>query len=750
MSIISELKRRNVLRVATAYVVTAWLVIQVVETILPAFGFGDAVVRMVTIALGIGLVPTVIVAWVFELTPEGLKRDSEVDRSQSIAPQTGKKLDRMIMAVLALALAYFAFDKFALDPHRDSAKMESAAREGAQRALEEQRLGMIRDKSIAVLPFVNRSDLREDEYFSDGMHDELLTRLSRVSALKVISRTSVMRYRDSMLSIPEIARQLSVATVLEGGLQRVGDHVRINVQLIDARTDEHLWAEIYDREMTAKNLFAIQSEISTAIADALSAELSVTEKALLADLPTDNLDAYDHYLRGRQLYAQRTTASLQQALEEYQQAVAIDSNFALAWVGVADASYLLNERSEVDRESHASAHKAAIDKALALDDRLGEAYASLGFYYADMDELEKAEAALLKSIELNPNYSQGYHWLANFNPRGLNTMEAREQRLAYLYKAAELDPMSAIVRLNIAQALDWIGRTEESYKQYHRLLELDPDFSITYALIGVTLESRGKLALAYQWYRKNLELNPAGNWPGLASVHIALGNYETAGSLRLEAAAALGASHPGAGWIDYNLGVAQSQWGRVLEEGAQLPEAMRNRASVQEMISDVYLFAGDFDKAKEHLLNVAPYLTDRAQWDNHIRESGHVACRWAGILIEAGEAELGNDLLSLYQDMLDSLPDFSTFDVAELLKSKAVCALVSGDAQTALEAYGAAVDQGLLINDWFFWSKLPWWKPLQGNPRYLALVARIEEHLAEQKRLLIEMDQSEEVQLKFE
>lgn len=749
MSFIGELKQRNVLRVGTAYVVIAWLVIQVVETILPAFGFGDAAVRIVTIIFGIGLVPTVIFAWAFELTPEGLKKESEVDRSQSVAPQTGKKLDRVIMLVLALALAYFAFDKFILDPQRDAARIESATLQGAEQALEDKRLGLINDKSIAILPFANRSDLKQDEYFSDGMHDELLSRLSRVSVLKVISRTSVMRYRDSMLSIPEIARQLSVATVLEGGVQRVGNHVRINVQLIDARSDEHLWAEIYDREMTAENLFAIQSEISTAIADALRAELSVQEKALLAELPTDNLDAYDHYLRGRQLFAKRTTENLQQALAEYERAVSIDPDFALAWVGIGDANCLLKSRWAVDRETHASVHKEAVDRALALNDRLGEAYASLGFYYLDVDEPERAQAALLKAIELNPNYSQGYHWLANSTPDRLNTLESREQRLAYLYKAAELDPLSAIVQLNIAHALYMVRREEDSVEQFRRLLELDPDFSLTYGMIGGILERRGQLAVASQWYRKQLQLDPEGGWVELASIHIALGNLETARSVRAEAAAALGASDQQVVWIDYNLGVAQSQWDRILEVAAQFPESFRERPLVQHMISDTYVFAGDFEKARKHLLNAEPYLADRAQWAQEIGPSSDVACHRAGILIESGETELGNELLKLYQDRLKSLPDISTPDVESLLESKAVCGLVSGDTEAVLDAYEAAVDQGLLISKWFFWSKLPWWKPLQGNPRYQSLVARIDEHLSEQERLLDEMDRTEQLELEL-
>jgi TolB-like protein len=232
MSLYQELNRRNVFRVAAAYAVAAWLLVQIAETIFPLFGYGDAPARIVVIVLGIGFLPAIIFAWVFEITPEGLKREADIERDQGVTPAAGKKLDRITMAVLAVALAYFAFDKFVLDPQRDIDMAESAARAGAEQAREEARLDMFSDKSIAVLPFVNRSAKEEDEYFTDGMHDELLTRLSRISALKVISRTSMMRYRETEKSIPEIGKELSVATVLEGGVQRSGNQVRINVQLI--------------------------------------------------------------------------------------------------------------------------------------------------------------------------------------------------------------------------------------------------------------------------------------------------------------------------------------------------------------------------------------------------------------------------------------------------------------------------------------------------------------------------------------
>jgi TolB-like protein len=365
MSLFAELKRRNVIRVATAYVVAAWLLIQVVETIFPAFGFGDTAVRWVVIALAIGFLPALVLSWVFEITPDGWKKETEVLREPSITRGTGKRLDRAIILLLALALGYFAFDKFILDPVRDERVAQAARSEAAEAG---PGTAGPRGPSIAVLPFVNRSGSAENAWFTDGMHDELLTRLARISALRVISRTSVLRYRDSTQPIPEIATELGVATVLEGGVQRVGNQVRVNVQLIDGRTDEHLWAELYDRQLSAETLFEIQSEITRAIAAQLSTELSAEEDRALGERPTGNLAAYEAYLRGLADLEVYTLSSKESAVERFTTAVELDPAFAGAWAGLCEAQ-LGRYRTTKDREAFDAA-EAACREALGLDDRL--------------------------------------------------------------------------------------------------------------------------------------------------------------------------------------------------------------------------------------------------------------------------------------------------------------------------------------------------------------------------------------------
>jgi len=257
LSFVNELKRRNVLRVGAAYVVAAWLVIQVVETLFPVYGLSDASVRIVITILAIGLVPTLIFAWAFELTPEGLKKESKVDRSQSITPDTGKKLDRMIMVVLALALGYFAFDNFVLDPQREAdlieenlAAVEHARQEGRTEALVES----YSDRSIAVLAFDDMSPEGDQEYLSDGIAEELLNLLAKIPELRVISRSSAFSYKGKGTKLNQIAEELNVAHILEGSVRKAGNRIRITTQLIEARSDTHLWSETYDR--TLDDVFA--------------------------------------------------------------------------------------------------------------------------------------------------------------------------------------------------------------------------------------------------------------------------------------------------------------------------------------------------------------------------------------------------------------------------------------------------------------------------------------------------------------
>jgi len=383
MSLFAELKRRNVIRFAGLYLVGAWLLVQVSGTVLPMFGAPEWLPRTIVILLALGFIPALIFSWVFELTPEGLKRDEDVAPEESIQPQTARRMDRMIIAVLVLALGYFAFDKFVLTPKRDAAR---AAAESTS---------AVDAHSIAVLPFVNMSGDTANEYFSDGISEEILNVLARTPELHVAARTSSFSFKGKTLEVPTIARELNVRMVLEGSVRKQEDRIRITAQLIDAKSGFHLWSQTYDRKL--QDIFAIQDEIAKAIGKELEVKLVRPSDAGKTSAGTTNLAAYDLYLRGIALWQTRRGDALWQALDLFEKAAAADPEFAPAYAGQALVYAVISDYS--GRITAAEAFARATDLAtrtMALDPTLPEPYAALGSV-ADA-ELRRATAdALLRS-----------------------------------------------------------------------------------------------------------------------------------------------------------------------------------------------------------------------------------------------------------------------------------------------------------------------------------------------------------------
>jgi TolB-like protein/Tfp pilus assembly protein PilF len=465
MGFIAELKRRNVFRVGIAYAVAAWVLLQMFDVIgdileLPEWGG-----KMILAVLVIGFFLALVLAWAFEMTPEGLKRESEVDRSQSIANVTGRKLDRAIIGVLVIALVYFVADKFLIGGPEIVVETAPAVVEMAEPVSPPPAsAGRIDDKSIAVLPFAHRSANPDDQYFTDGIHDDLLTQLAKQDAFKVISRTSVMEYRDTTKNMKQIGEELGVRHILEGGVQRSGNRVRINMQLIDTVTDEHLWAETYDRELTTDNLFDIQSEITLAIANALHATLSGSSLDADRSAPTGSLAAYDLYLRGKQLTIGNTKMEWQAAVDLYQEAISIDPEFTLAYVGLAEAYltlYWSYEGNLADRE----ASRAAIDRAIALDPELPEIQMAEGFYhYWGQLDYEAALGYLDRAIALMPNNAQAHMW------RGWTLRRAGriEEALVSMHRSLELDPRAPFNWLEYGQTLSYLHRLDEALAAFDK------------------------------------------------------------------------------------------------------------------------------------------------------------------------------------------------------------------------------------------------------------------------------------------
>jgi TolB-like protein/tetratricopeptide (TPR) repeat protein len=471
-SLLEELKRRSVFRVAAMYAVVGWLVVEIASTVLPTFHAPEWILQVLTFLVILGFPLALVLAWAFELTPEGLKRDEDVDRAQA-AGRTRRGLDIAIVTLLAAAVVFFSLDRFVWDD-----PIETRMAVGGDK------------KSVAVLPFENMSRDASNEPFTIGIHDDLLTRISRINSIKTISRTSVLQYRDTTKTIPQIAAELGVATILEGGVQRAGDQVRINVQLIDAATDEHLWSQTYDRQLTAANIFAIQSEIATSIARSLQAALSPEEERRLGTAPTQNLAAVETYFLGKQLLERRTRESLFAAVEYFREVIALDPDFALGHSGLADATMLLPEYV-ADRDPQLTWEKseASAKRALALDPDLPEALTSMGWnrliHYYDWAE---AETLLRRALEVQSNNTNALHWLSHV----LSWQGQHEEAIGLARRAVEVDPHSGLMAMNLSYMFMDFGDLEKSIELAREALRLHPDLTELYGNLWLTYLRAGR------------------------------------------------------------------------------------------------------------------------------------------------------------------------------------------------------------------------------------------------------------------
>lgn len=467
MNFFNELKRRNVFRVGIGYAVAGWVLLQVVDLVLENIVAPDWVMKVFMLAVAVGFPVTVIIAWAFEMTPEGLKRESEVDHSESITQSTGRKLDRMIIGFLSLAVVFLIVNPF---DSKDESDIPATVTTQIESDSVDQEPA-VRDKSVAVLPFAFRSNNADDAFFAEGMQNDLLTQLAKIGSLKVISRTSVMEYKDTIKKIPQIAKELGVATIVEGGVQRSGSRIRFNVQLIDAETDEHLWAETYDRELTAENLFDIQAEIARAIAQALQATLSPEEEANIDQALTSNLDAWESYQRAIRMRKTMNMQAIGAGISEINRALELDPGFTAAWSLKAILllqQYWFYDTDIATRDAawDAIQHGRTINQTLAELD-LAEGY----YYYWGFRDYEKALPYMQKASAALPNNSRVHVARAYV----LRRMGDWENALAALRRASELDPRNGSILSDIGGTLTMLSRFDEARQVFAKAQEIAPD-----------------------------------------------------------------------------------------------------------------------------------------------------------------------------------------------------------------------------------------------------------------------------------
>jgi TolB-like protein/Tfp pilus assembly protein PilF len=469
-------------------------------------------VRLVVLVLIAGFPVALVFSWAFEITPEGIVRETDVEPGKSITHHTGKKVVAITIVLAIVASGLLAFRLFGpkLVASRHDA---SLARTEVATAIPE--------KSIAVLPFDSLSEDKSNAYFAEGVQDEILTRLAKVADLKVISRTSTQHLKSVPNDLPQIAKQLGVAHVLEGSVQKANDQIRVNVQLINALTDTHLWAETFDRKLT--DIFAVESEIAKTITDTLQAKLSGSEQHAIAARPTENTEAHQLYLKGRFFWNKRTANDLKKSIEYFEQAIAADPNYALAYAGIADAYVWLPGYTAGTPQDCYPKAKAAATKALQLDDTLAEAHTTLALaiWLYDFDA-SQAIKEFQRAIELNPNYAIAHQQYGN---NTLSALGRFDDAIVEGKRAVELDPLSLVINTDMGSDYYYARRYDEAIAQLHKTLEMDPGFYIAHLVLGQILDAKGARDAAIVECEKARVLNDDPSVLGvLARAHGLSGN----------------------------------------------------------------------------------------------------------------------------------------------------------------------------------------------------------------------------------
>ena len=725
MSLIAELKRRNVFRVGVAYAIVAWILIEVAHTAFPTLQLPDWTTTLITVLLIMGFPVALVIAWAFELTPEGFKRETTVDPAESITHLTGRKLDFAIIGLLAIAVVYFAVDKFVLEAEPEQASV-------------------VREKSIAVLPFANISPNPEDAYFADGIHDEILAQISKIRDIKVISRTSVMRYRgEDRPSSPEIGVALGVANLLEGSVRLAGNRVRITIQFIEAERDAHLWTEVYDRELTAANIFSIQTEIAKIVADALRATLLPAEEERLTTVPTQNFAAYEAYLLGKQRVAKMNSAALAEAADYFQQAIELDPGFALAYVGLADAYVRNVDLLGLPGNQVFSEAKGLIESALELDDQVGEAYAVLAWIQDQKYDYEGARANYRRALELNPNSASTYRAYADL----MRNLGRFDEALTLRRKAVELDPLSALTISKVGADLSRLGRFDEGLSWYEKSFEVDPDFSYNHWWIGHHHQFvLGQYSEAVRWYRKGISSDPGDpyNFASLGSSLMDLGDPDNAEYWIHRSIE----NHPES-FASNNamllLHLYRHDETAGLEYGRKALAIAKGfvwRADAVFLLGDHEVRAGRYSEARDLYVQKFPELL--SEDDPKVNYMNYrAAINLALVSSEMGEQERADLLLNRSSQRIQTLSrlGFHGYGIADVK----IYAL-QGEKQKALSALRQAIDEDWRGYWWYFLKQDPSLESLHDEPEYQAMVAEIEADMATQLERVRERERNGELE----
>jgi len=708
MSIIRELKRRNVIKVAIAYGVVAWLLIEVAATTFPMLRLPDWTATFVTVLLMLGYPVTLILAWAFEITPEGIKLEKDVDRRQSITHATGRNVDYIIIAALLLVLGFFTFDKFVLGPSRDATLVQSTTK-----TVTEQVEGSVTadamDQSIAVLPFVNMSSDPEQEYFSDGISEELLNVLSKLPGLRVAARTSSFQFKGKNRDIVDIGKQLNTALVLEGSVRKADLQVRITAQLVDARSGFHLWSETYDRKL--ENIFAVQDEISSAIVAAVKEHLGIQVEVAPRATAVANAEALDAYLRGRYLVVQRTSATVAGAVREFENAITLAPDYALAHAELAIAVLLLyhgdyGELTSPEVIAGAAPHAA---RAMALEPTLAEAHAANGLllWYQWWEggmptDLEEVLTHYGLAIRINPNYSIVYNWM------GIVLASAGRYAESFIAHetALRLDPLSIPTMKNYVRRLIDRNRLADADRALEKLAFIDPSY---YAYVrGIRESLHGKWANAIMGNLDAIRINSKASGAQFAlTLELAI--------LGLEEEAFAVSDNP----APHTLIVLGRPGDAVAAVGAQLTENP-NDLEARRNLGIALAGAGNYERARPILEEMWQQNGDRVTCCGLFPP--HAAAALIAIRRDAGEESGVGVLVAAIRDNVRRLHEagitarVGTFWHVQY--EDGLATYLSGEREDGLASIARAVEDGF-----FIWPNQAYLQTLYDDPGFAPILA---------------------------
>ncbi len=725
MSLFEELKRRNVFRVGIAYAVTAWLILQVADIVLDNTPAPEWVMQVVMLLLALGLPVALLLAWAFELTPEGLKKEKDVDRSQSITGQTGRKLDFAIIGVLTVALAWFAWDKFAAGIIPDAAPIappaDTTARPGETAPAGPASVGELPEKSIAVLPFVNMSADPDQEYFSDGISEELLNVLAQYPDVRVAARTSSFQFKGQNQDIGDIARLLKVRHVLEGSVRKAGTQLRITAQLIRADTGYHLWSETYDRELD--DVFAIQDEIAAAIGEALRVELalgSTEPEALPRVAESANTAAYEAFLRGRHLVNQRGRSNITQAVEDLKRAVRLDPEFApghawmaIAWTMMLDSPGTYGDLSLAEVTERATPH---IEKALALNPNLAEAHGALALLAMNGADFQLAMDETERALELNPVYIDAMNWrqiaASNFGDYATS--------MSILKRMVEADPLSIVGRLNYAPSL--ATQDLEAGREMARGIVAQNAWAGYTALGIIEVQSGKDLSGSLNWFMRAYGEDPHDELSNRSLIRLlsAVGEFEEARRIS-----------------DGNLHIVDIREGRLESAIHALERAhLGDPDNVAPMtdLADTLHLDGRYEESQRYFDRLATLSPLGMVYDT-LDASTRSTVRMAYNQLQLGRPEEARKAIAGHrQDVAKRAPLKQVYSTDHL--AEAMARAIEGNDEGAFESMRTAIDMG--ARELVFFRE-PSLSSLREHPQFIALRAEVQ--------ALVDVEHAEVLQL---